>query len=174
MFPVTTTSHASYTEERSLVTRKELVFSSIFVAVGGLIGSLTVPELYLMLIPLSLLLLLFREWKLFRGMSELRRTGVLRFEPRFRTNRKEANRSLTVVLLLIATPMVLSFFLPPLPWLALTMAIVMSWPASNLLEGLTQLVIEKRTGRKLRKFYNWASFRDEVVMKDYGWSLKFD
>ncbi|MCY0861217.1 MAG: hypothetical protein OWQ52_02190 [Metallosphaera prunae] len=169
---MTTTSHASYTEERSLVTRKELVFSTIFVVAGGFVGILTSPELFLVILPLSISVLLFKEWKLFRGMQELQRAGILRFEPRFKTNRKEANRSLVVVLLLIATPMVLSFFLPPLPWLAITMAIVMSWPASNLLEGITQLAIEKRTGKKLRKFYTWTSFRDDVVMKDYGWSLK--
>lgn len=169
---VTTTSPASYTEERGLTTLRELVFSLAFVLIGFTISWLSDPLLFSAIIPISIFILFFREWKLIVGLKELERKGVLRFEPKFKTNRKEANRTLSLVIFIIAAPMVLSFFLPPLPWLSLTMVFIMGWPASNILEFILQKIIEKKTNMVLRKFYNWTSIHGEEMMRDYGWVLK--
>ncbi|WP_252896944.1 hypothetical protein [Metallosphaera hakonensis] len=82
----------------------------------------------------------------YRNLKTSKKDGVIRFEPRFRSNRREANRTLTIVIFLIVIPMILSYFLSPLPWISLTMAFVMAWPASNILEMALQRVIEMKTG----------------------------
>ncbi|AWS00541.1 hypothetical protein [Metallosphaera hakonensis] len=169
---MTTTSHASYTEERPLVTVREFLFSFLFVGIGSLIGILSDFTMFTLIIPLSIFLLIYREWKLLSKFKDLKKDGVIRFEPRFRSNRREANRTLTIVIFLIVIPMILSYFLSPLPWISLTMAFVMAWPASNILEMALQRVIEMKTGMKLRRFFNWSSYGNETVMKDYGWVLE--
>ncbi|QKR00137.1 hypothetical protein GWK48_06895 [Metallosphaera tengchongensis] len=169
---MTTTSHASYTEERPLATKREVIISSIFLVLGSLIAIISFFPLFLIIIPLSLSILLFREWKMVRNLKELKERGIIEFEPKYRTNRREANRSLFVVISLIATPMILAEFMPPLPWLSLTMAFVMAWPLSNICEVVLQLWIERTTRRRIRKFYKWVALGKETLMKEYGWKLE--
>jgi len=169
---VTTTSHATYTEERDLVTKRQVVTSFMLVILGGVFGYLTYFPLYLTLIPLAILLFVFRDWKMLRNYGRLVNEGIIKFEPKFRSNRTEAFYSLLLVLALISIPMIISPFLAPLPWLGLSLGIIMGWPASNLVESLASNIITYRTGKRLIKFYTWYHFREDVAMKDYGWLLK--
>lgn len=169
---MTTTSRATYTEERELISRKQFIISLLLVSVGATISYSVYFPAFLCILPLALLLFAFRDWKMLTNYNILISNGVIRFEPKFRSNRREAFRSLILVISILSTPMVLSPFLPPLPWLGLSLGIVMAWPASNLVEFFFSYLINRATGKKLLKFYTWYSVSNEVAMKDYGWLLK--
>ncbi|AAY81072.1 hypothetical protein [Sulfolobus acidocaldarius] len=165
-------SRASYTEERPLTTLKEVVFSSTFVILGFLVAFFSYLPLFTVIVPLSAFLLFFKDWKMLKKIKELISKGVITYEPKYRTSKREANRSLAVIILIILGPMILSVFLPPLPWISVTMAFVMAWPLSNVLEFILQQLVERETGGKLRKFYKWVNYGDEVLMKEYGWKIE--
>ncbi|MEW9492390.1 MAG: hypothetical protein TQ35_0009375 [Candidatus Aramenus sulfurataquae] len=169
---MTTTSHVSYTEERSLVSPKEVILSAVFVSLGFLVSLYTYVLGFLLIVPLSFFMLLFREWKMIKNLKELESKGVLSYEPKFRKNKAEANRALTVVLLVIVGPMVLSAFLPPLPWISSTMAFVMAWPLSNVQEFALQRWIEREAGGRVVKYYKWVGYGEDVLLKEYGWKIK--
>jgi membrane protease YdiL (CAAX protease family) len=169
---MTTTSRVSYIEERPLASLKEVILSAIFVFSGFLLSLYTYVPAFLLIIPLSFFMLFFREWKMIKNLKELKNKGVLSYEPKYRKNKAEANRVLTVVLLVIVGPMVLSAFLPPLPWISSTMAFVMAWPLSNVLEFALQKWTERKAGGRVVKYYKWVEYGEEVLLKEYGWKIK--
>ncbi|MBW9141622.1 MAG: hypothetical protein K1T65_08090, partial [Candidatus Aramenus sp.] len=87
---------------------KEVILSAVFVSLGFLVSLYTYVPAFLLIVPLSFFMLLFREWKMIKNLKELERKGVLSYEPKYRKNKAEANRALTVVLFVIVGPMVLS------------------------------------------------------------------
>jgi len=144
-------------------------FSLVVLVLSILVAATFSPASFsILLIPLSVVISLIREWNLLLHWREVRDRGEYMIDAKFKKERRNATIGLVILLLVIGAPALLTF-LPAGEWISATLGAVMAWPASNIVIYGVSRVASK--GRPLYKVYILNLIGGELLVRKFGYKL---